>query len=198
MFILIGLFFVILAIICLIVAVVYGVLANNHIRKELENNNDSNLNTAQKYSLAAYIIQFIAIAFMIVLFVGGVWRYRHNFDSEEQVELSYSHTFGAILALLIIAMLVAVPVLLLTARNNFVQYTTSDVKTLNYIDYSWFLTTASFILAAAALAIIAARLNYHNAMIDCAFDAFSMCKERLQKNRCGGMMNAPRGSPMNM
>lgn len=198
MFVLVSLFCIILSVITLVIALVYAVLANNHIRNELQSNSDGNLNTAQKYSLAAYIILAVSLAFAILIVFGGIWKYRHHMiNNEDELPIGYSHAFGALLVILNIAMMVSVPVLLLTAKNNYLQYTTSDVKTLNYLDYAWFLTTASLILFTVAAVAAAIRLNWKNELIDCATDAFSMCRERLQKNRCG-MMNAPRGSPMNM
>lgn len=198
MFILVGVTMIFLAAVLIVIALVYSILSYNHIRNELNVNNDSNLNTANKYNLAAFIILAVTLAFALILSFGALWKYRSHWNSEDELEVGYSHGFATILSLLIIAMLVAVPVLLLTVRNNYLQFTTSDVKTLNYIDYAWFLSTAALVLFTAAITAIAVRLNWRNAMIDCAYDAFSMCKERLQKNRCGGMMNAPRGSPMNM
>lgn len=200
MFILIGLFFVILAITLVIVAGVYGVLVNRRIKNQLSGSDDSNLSTANKYSLAAYILIWIALLFMFLIFFAGTWKYRRNLNSEDEIELGYSHVFGAILALLTLACLIAAPILILVARNNYLQFTMNDVSTLNYFDYCWFLATAALIMASCAFAMIAIRLNYHNSVIDCAMESWSNCRDkfrpRCRMNGMGMGMNAGIGMQM--
>jgi len=182
MYIVIGLFIVILSIIAVIIAGVYGVLADNKIKSTSGYNTDSNLQKAHTYVLTAYILEFVGLGLLLLLFVLGTYRYRHHFNSEDEVTAGAGHGFAALLAVITIVVLVLAAIFLFVAKNSYTQ-SSIDHIVLNYIDFSWYLTTVSFVLAGIAFAMVAVRLNVNTerwsriggCMTDCVKNEMSDC-----------------------